>query len=197
MTTREHIVEAADRLFYQQGFEHTSFSDIADAVRISRGNFYYHFKAKDEILDAVIDLRLANTRNMLADWEAEGQDPRERIRCFVRILTRNREDIKRFGCPLGTLRAELSKLEHLSQDHAKKLFTLFREWLRTQFHLLDPGSDADQRAMHVLAWSQGVAVLANTFRDDEFIDREVERMCAWLETCSPTGPGSHAQAHNE
>ena len=39
-TTREQIVAAADRLFYQQGFEHTSFSHIADAVRISRGNFY-------------------------------------------------------------------------------------------------------------------------------------------------------------
>ena len=30
MTTRDHIVAAADRLFYRQGFEHTSFSDIAD-----------------------------------------------------------------------------------------------------------------------------------------------------------------------
>ena len=58
-TTREHIVAAADQLFYRQGFEHTSFSDIADAVQISRGNFYYHFKSKDEILDAVIDVRIS------------------------------------------------------------------------------------------------------------------------------------------
>ncbi|HSX63230.1 MAG TPA: helix-turn-helix domain-containing protein, partial [Pseudoxanthomonas sp.] len=50
--TRDHIVEAADQLFYQQGYERTSFSDIAEAVQISRGNFYYHFKSKDEILDA-------------------------------------------------------------------------------------------------------------------------------------------------
>ncbi|HJT14208.1 MAG TPA: TetR/AcrR family transcriptional regulator, partial [Dongiaceae bacterium] len=40
-TTRDHIVEAADHLFYRQGYEHTSFSDIADDVQISRGNFYY------------------------------------------------------------------------------------------------------------------------------------------------------------
>ena len=65
-TTRDHIVEAADRLFYRRGYEHTSFSDIADVVQISRGNFYYHFKSKDEILDAVITARLANTREMLA-----------------------------------------------------------------------------------------------------------------------------------
>jgi len=46
-STRRHIVAAADRLFYQQGFEHTSFADIAEAVAISRGNFYYHFKTQD------------------------------------------------------------------------------------------------------------------------------------------------------
>ena len=33
-TTRDHIIEAADQLFYRQGFEHTSFSDIADVVQI-------------------------------------------------------------------------------------------------------------------------------------------------------------------
>ncbi|TNF20020.1 MAG: TetR/AcrR family transcriptional regulator, partial [Pseudomonadales bacterium] len=58
MTTRERIVSEADRLFYERGYEHTSFADIADAVGISRGNFYYHFKSKDEILDAVIGDRM-------------------------------------------------------------------------------------------------------------------------------------------
>jgi AcrR family transcriptional regulator len=38
-TTRERIVDAADTLFYQRGFEKTSFADIADAVGLSRGNF--------------------------------------------------------------------------------------------------------------------------------------------------------------
>ena len=33
-------IRAADELFYKQGFEHTSFADVAEAVGISRGNFY-------------------------------------------------------------------------------------------------------------------------------------------------------------
>ena len=102
-TTRDQIVEAADRLFYRQGYEHTSFSDIADAVQISRGNFYYHFKTKDEILDAVIGARLANTREMLEQWEIEGDRPEDRIRSFIHMLIANRADIKRYGCPVGTL----------------------------------------------------------------------------------------------
>ena len=40
LSTRELIVETADALFYRRGFEKTSFADIADRVRISRGNFY-------------------------------------------------------------------------------------------------------------------------------------------------------------
>ncbi|HEY7886322.1 MAG TPA: helix-turn-helix domain-containing protein, partial [Cellvibrionaceae bacterium] len=58
ITMGEKIVAAADRLFYERGFDATSFADIAEAVQISRGNFYYHFKTKDDILDAVIARRL-------------------------------------------------------------------------------------------------------------------------------------------
>lgn len=183
-TTRDEIIEAADRLFYRQGYEHTSFSDIADVVRISRGNFYYHFKTKDEILDAVIEARLADTRTMLERWEAEGKHPADRIRSFIHILVANRADIKRYGCPVGTLCSELAKLNHAAQGEANKLFTLFRTWLRRQFTLLGRAADADALAMHLLARSQGVATLANAFQDERFIRREVEQMCDWLRSCT-------------
>lgn len=183
-TTRDHIVEAADRLFYRQGYDHTSFSDIADVVRISRGNFYYHFKTKDEILDAVITMRLADTRTMLEQWEVEAQPPADRIRSFIHILVANRADIKRYGCPVGTLSTELAKLDHTAQAEANQLFTLFRVWLRRQFTRLGCKADADALAMHLLARSQGVATLANAFRDEKFIKREVEQMCDWLNSCT-------------
>jgi AcrR family transcriptional regulator len=178
-TTREHIIEAADRLFYRQGYEHTSFADIADAVRISRGNFYYHFKSKDEILDAVIAARLAGTQAMLDGWESAGKDPADRIRSFIHMLLENRADIRRYGCPVGTLCSELAKLDHGAQAEANKPFTLFRAWLRRQFALLGR-KDADALAMHLLARSQGVATLANAFHDEKFIRHEVELMGAWL-----------------
>lgn len=179
-STRDHIVAAADRLFYRQGYERTSFADIADEVRISRGNFYHHFKSKDEILDAVIGLRLANTRRMLDRWESEGDDPADRILSFVNMLIMNRDKIKRHGCPVGTLCTELARLDHASRAEANKLFALFRTWLRRQFEQLGRKADADTLAMHLLARSQGVATLANAFSDEKFIRQEVKQMRGWL-----------------
>lgn len=179
-TTRGHIVDSADRLFYQRGYESTSFADIADSVQISKGNFYYHFKSKDEILDAVIQNRLENTENMLMRWEAGGENPRDRIESFIQMLIANQADIKMYGCPVGTLCTELAKLNHASQAESVKLFSLFRDWLSRQFVLLGREVDADQLAMHLLARSQGVATLAQAFRDEGFIKHEVEQMYKWL-----------------
>jgi TetR/AcrR family transcriptional regulator, transcriptional repressor for nem operon len=186
-TTREQIVEAADDLFYRQGFEHTSFQHIADAVQISRGNFYYHFKTKDEILDAVIDARIASTQAMLDRWEIEGDTPASRIESFISILVGNRAKIKQYGCPVGTICAELAKLAHPARADANRLFTIFRAWLSRQFQLLGREVDADRLAMHLLARSQGVATLANAFHDEKFIRQEVAEMCAWLKTCVEDG----------
>lgn len=181
MTTRNLIVQAADDLFYRRGYEHTSFADIAEIVEISRGNFYFHFKTKDEILEAVIDRRLAGTREMFDRWEGEGSGPADRIRSFIQILIANRADIMRYGCPVGTLCTELAKLDHVSQTDANKLFTLFRTWLVRQFELLGLKDEADNLAMHLLARSQGVATLANAFNDERFIRHEVREMSDWLE----------------
>jgi len=180
ISKRDQIIAAADQLFYQNGFEHTSFSDIAEVVKISRGNFYYHFKTKDEILDAVINLRLANTQSMLDQWINEGETPAERIRSFINILIMNRAKIKRFGCPVGTLTAELTKLNHAAQEDANKLFTLFRIWLKNQFSQLGYKKNADELAMHLLARSQGVAILASAFNDEKFIKQEVNHLNEWL-----------------
>lgn len=185
-TTREQIIDTADQLFYRQGYEHTSFADIAEAVGISRGNFYHHFKSKDDILDAVIVLRLATTRKMLDRWEAEGALPAERICSFIQMLVANRAKIMLYGCPVGTLCAELAKLGHFAQAGANDILGLFRDWLRQQFVALGRHADADALAMHLLARSQGVATLANAFHDENFIRTEVDQMCVWAETQAQT-----------
>ncbi|UOA28629.1 TetR/AcrR family transcriptional regulator [Pseudosulfitobacter sp. DSM 107133] len=178
-STRERIEERADTLFYERGFEATSFADIAAAVGISRGNFYHHFKTKDDILDAVITRRLAATQAMLEDWEADAA-PDARIISFIRILIANRAKIMAFGCPVGTLNSELSKLDHLARGRAAGIFALFRDWLAWQFAALGHADRAGALALHVLGRSQGIAVMASTFQDEAFLRAEVAALESWL-----------------
>ena len=181
IATRERIVEAADRLLYEKGFEYMSFGDLSRAVGISRGNVTFHFATRDDILTAVIDRRLERTRQLLERWEAGGARPEQRIKSFINILVANRTRIMLYGCPVGTLCTELAKLEHPALPHANKVFGLFRDWLRGHFAQLGFKKQADPLALHVLAWSQGVATLASAFRDKSFVQREVRQLEDWLD----------------
>jgi AcrR family transcriptional regulator len=49
-TTKEKILETSANLFNEKGCLNTSTRHIADALGISVGNLYYHFKNKEEIL---------------------------------------------------------------------------------------------------------------------------------------------------
>ena len=51
---REEILDAAEALFASCGYASTSTNDIIDRVGIARGTLYYHFRSKEEILDAVV-----------------------------------------------------------------------------------------------------------------------------------------------
>lgn len=191
--TRERIVAAADALFYERGYEATSFADIAEAVNLSRGNFYYHFKAKDDLLDAVVARRARQTQALLDGWTRDAATPQGRLMCFAEMLIRNRAAIERHGCPVGTLCAELSKLDHPAQAGAGGLFGQFRHWLRAQFEALGHGAAADELALHLLMRSQGIAALATAFREEPFVVREVASIRAWLDSLSRRPPPAAAR----
>lgn len=189
-STSDQIVAAADDLFYRQGYEQTSFADIAGAVKIARGNLYHHFKTKDAILEAVLVRRLASTEAMLERWEAASEAPADRLCSFAMILIANQSKIMAYGCPVGTLCSELAKLDHPAKTEADGLFGLFHAWLRLQFERLNPEADANAAALHLLARSQGVATLANAFKDEAFVAAEVDAMRAYIHSVARQTAGA-------
>lgn len=52
---RNEILDAAEQLFVTRGFDKTSTNDILEQVGIARGTLYYHFRSKEEILNAMIE----------------------------------------------------------------------------------------------------------------------------------------------
>lgn len=49
-TMKEVIIEEANRLFFEKGYQNVTVVDICDACKISKTTFYYHIKSKEEIL---------------------------------------------------------------------------------------------------------------------------------------------------
>jgi len=56
---KDEILDASEALFNSKGFDGTTISEIVEKVGLARGTIYYHFKSKEEILDALIQRREA------------------------------------------------------------------------------------------------------------------------------------------
>ncbi|MGH7305509.1 MAG: TetR/AcrR family transcriptional regulator, partial [Candidatus Rokuibacteriota bacterium] len=54
-STREAILEAASRLIHVHGYNHTSLDDVLRESGVGKGNFYYHFKSKEDLGYAILD----------------------------------------------------------------------------------------------------------------------------------------------
>jgi len=52
---RQEIVSASRALFLSQGYDHTTMQDIITKLQIAKGTIYHYFKAKEELLDAVVE----------------------------------------------------------------------------------------------------------------------------------------------
>ena len=52
---KRELIHAAQHLFLTKGYEHTAVSDIVKAVNVAQGTFYYHFKSKADLLEAVVE----------------------------------------------------------------------------------------------------------------------------------------------
>ncbi|MCI8284398.1 MAG: TetR/AcrR family transcriptional regulator [Firmicutes bacterium] len=62
------ILETAYRLFMEKGYEYTSIQDIIDNLGgLSKGAIYHHFKSKEDILIAVVDMMTDESNKILAE----------------------------------------------------------------------------------------------------------------------------------
>ena len=54
--TRSRIVNAAWKLFYEQGYEDTTVEEIIEVSHTSKGSFYHYFDGKDALLGTLSSL---------------------------------------------------------------------------------------------------------------------------------------------
>ena len=85
--TKTNILHAAERLFRRRGYDATSVQAIIDAARVSKGTFYYYFKSKEELLDALIEhLTHEVLKDIRAAVESEPASAVARLNRFLMAL---------------------------------------------------------------------------------------------------------------
>lgn len=76
---RNEILDIAERLFQQKGYQKCTINDILREVGIAKGTFYYYFTSKDEVMEAIVERYTELIRSRaLAAVEKEAS-PEEKI----------------------------------------------------------------------------------------------------------------------
>lgn len=76
---RERILEAAEKLFIQEGIDNVSISAIAGAARISRRTMYQYFPDKQEVAWAIFQKLVERTKAVLTDQNIPGENGFQRL----------------------------------------------------------------------------------------------------------------------
>lgn len=80
---RVEILQSAAAAFRRRGYHGASVEEIARDLRMTKGNLYYYFKNKQEILFFCHDYSLDLLLELLERAEGDGRPPDERLRCLI------------------------------------------------------------------------------------------------------------------
>jgi transcriptional regulator, tetR family, putative len=72
---KEFILDVAEKMFIEQGFDQTSIAQILDATQIAKGTLYYYFTSKEEIMDAIIERWIERSFEQVRIWVEQKQLP--------------------------------------------------------------------------------------------------------------------------
>ena len=111
--TRESILTSALALFAEKGYEHTTFTDIAARLKMTKGAVYWHFESKQNLLIALVDAMLEKFKAQIAALLPSGED------CFGKLSFPQVADMM-------VRHAERT----VSNDDARAFFLLIHEQVR-------------------------------------------------------------------
>lgn len=99
--TVEKILNVSLRLFQEKGYEHTTIQDIVDALGMSKGAIYHHFKSKEDIMEALCNQIFAQRNPFEAVRGRTDLNAVEKMREVIRLTqTPDWAQLNREGIPL-------------------------------------------------------------------------------------------------
>jgi len=178
--TRTRILATARELFHGRSYADVGIKEICDIAKVQKGSFYHFFPSKQDLAMAVID-------DMADDWahgfvaEAFDQNlrPLERLDYMVDAAyywQKAARDIegRMPGCLFGNLALEVSTRNDVLRAKLNAVFdkasTRFHETLDQAVELGEiPPLDTEATAAAMLAFLEGIILLAKTRNDPEVV----------------------------
>lgn len=177
---RERLADAALDLAYRRGFERASISDIAEHADVASGSVYYYFKTKDDVGQAVVDRLAERYLGQIESWR-DLPTPEDRLVALLGMYLDDVDNVRAFGCPLGSVTAELAKHSPALGTAAAGVFSALIDWAAREFVALGfADAAARARATHLIAVIQGAATLSNALDDPEPLQREAAHLERWI-----------------
>lgn len=170
--TRDRIVSAAAKLFYDEGVRSVGVDAVAEKAGITKRTLYYHFASKDDLIAAYLDARDQPSLILFKHWfaETEGQLA-DKVRAVFANLARSARHPKWKGCGFLRTSAELAAQPghpavRIGVQHKKKV----EGWLRESFVAAGLSADADQLARKIVLLLDGSFALVMLHRDPSYME---------------------------
>ena len=125
MSTREAIIQQADYLIRDKGYNAFSYADLSKAIGIKNASIHYHFPSKSDLGIAVVQKHLQG----LAELRQEKKDlsPLEQLEAFFSIYTQAKSNQK--ICLVGALATDFHTIEENVQAYLKTLAGQILSWV--------------------------------------------------------------------
>ncbi|MEE8136481.1 MAG: TetR/AcrR family transcriptional regulator, partial [Thermodesulfobacteriota bacterium] len=127
-TSKEKILESARDLFHLNGYKNTSIDDILKSTGVTKSNFYYHFKSKEELGLLILEIRIREYEiKFLTDTLGDASiSPEKRLKNYYKKVTSFHKGLNcRGGCPFGNLALEMSDI---NENFRLRLSEFFNHW---------------------------------------------------------------------
>lgn len=168
---KERIIDAANRLFYAEGIRAVSVDAVAEKAGITKKTLYYHFRSKDDLIEAYLTARDQPNLVLYEKWfdEADG-NLADKIEAIFLQLAQSARHPKWKGCGFLRTAAELAnKPGHpamkVGAAHKKKLETLLSDKIKKAGVL-----DAAALARHIILLLDGAFSTVLIHRDPQYIE---------------------------
>jgi TetR/AcrR family transcriptional repressor of nem operon len=187
--TRDAIVAAATRLMHVNGYTGTSLDDVLRDSGVGKGNFYYHFRSKEDLGYAILDQLIAGflQRTLEPCFSDPAAHPLGQIRCFFdRVLEAQRARNCVGGCAMGNLASELSDVHEGFRMRLASVFSAWRERLSGALAEAQRRGDvgaacAPEAVAHFLVASlEGSILLAKVSKDIRVMEQCVGELKRYL-----------------